>query len=56
MYDIRPGAIINADCLTVLRQMDAGSVDMVITDPPVWRGLPKHPRRKRKPQGQDRGR
>lgn len=34
MYDIRPGAIINADCLTVLRQMDAGSVDMVITDPP----------------------
>ena len=34
MYDIRPGAIINADCLTVLRQMGAGSVDMVITDPP----------------------
>lgn len=34
MYDIRPGAIINADCLTVLRQMDAGRVDMVITDPP----------------------
>lgn len=34
MYDIRPGAIINADCLTVLRQMDAGSVDMIITDPP----------------------
>lgn len=34
MHDIRPGAIINADCLTVLRQMDTGSVDMIITDPP----------------------
>ena len=34
MHDIRPGSIINADCLTVLRQMDAGSVDMIITDPP----------------------
>lgn len=33
-YDIHPGAVINADCLTVLRQMEAGSVDMVITDPP----------------------
>lgn len=30
-YDIHPGAVINADCLTVLRQMEAGSVDMVIT-------------------------
>ena len=34
MYDIKPGAIINADCLTVLRQMNAASVDMIITDPP----------------------
>lgn len=34
MYDIRPGAIINADCLTVLRHMDADSIDMIITDPP----------------------
>ena len=34
MFDIKPGAIINADCLTVLRQMEAGSVDMIITDPP----------------------
>lgn len=33
-YDTKPGAIINADCLTVLRQMEAGSVDMIITDPP----------------------
>lgn len=33
-YNIKPGAIINADCLTVLRQMEAGSVDMIITDPP----------------------
>ncbi len=33
-YDIKPGAIINADCLTVLRQMAADSVDMIITDPP----------------------
>jgi len=34
MYDIKPGAIINGDCLTVLRQMESDSVDMVITDPP----------------------
>ena len=34
MHDIRPGAIINADCLTVLRHMDADSIDMIITDPP----------------------
>jgi site-specific DNA-methyltransferase (adenine-specific) len=33
-YDIKPGAVINADCLTVLRQMEPDSVDMVITDPP----------------------
>lgn len=33
-YDIKPGAIINADCLTVLRQMEGCSVDMIITDPP----------------------
>ena len=33
-HDIKPGAIINADCLTVLRQMESGSVDMIITDPP----------------------
>lgn len=33
-YDIKPGAVIHGDCLTVLRQMEAGSVDMVITDPP----------------------
>lgn len=33
-YDIKPGAVIHGDCLTVLRQMQAGSVDMVITDPP----------------------
>lgn len=32
--DIKPGAVIHGDCLTVLRQMEAGSVDMVITDPP----------------------
>lgn len=33
-YNIKPGAVIHGDCLTVLRQMEAGSVDMVITDPP----------------------
>lgn len=33
-YDIKPGAVIHGDCLTVLRQMEANSVDMVITDPP----------------------
>lgn len=33
-YDIKPGAVIHGDCLTVLRQMEPGSVDMVITDPP----------------------
>jgi len=33
-YDIKPGAIIHGDCLTVLRQMETDSVDMVITDPP----------------------
>ena len=34
IYDIYPGAVIHGDCLTVLRQMEPGSVDMVITDPP----------------------
>lgn len=33
-YDIKPGAVIHGDCLTVLHQMDAESVDMIITDPP----------------------
>lgn len=33
-YDIKPGAVIHGDCLTVLRQMEPDSVDMVITDPP----------------------
>lgn len=33
-YDIKPGAVIHGDCLTVLRQMKPDSVDMVITDPP----------------------
>lgn len=33
-YVIKPGAVIHGDCLTVLRQMEAGSVDTVITDPP----------------------
>lgn len=33
-YNIHPGMVIHADCLTVLRQMEAGSVDMTITDPP----------------------
>lgn len=33
-YKITPGAVINDDCLTVLRQMGPNSVDMVITDPP----------------------
>ncbi len=34
MYEIKPGAVIHGDCLTVLRQMQDDSVDMVITDPP----------------------
>ena len=34
IYDIKPGAVINEDCLTVLRQMEPDCVDMVITDPP----------------------
>jgi len=33
-YDIKPGAVIHGDCLTVLRQMQDGLVDMIITDPP----------------------
>ncbi|MEG2119759.1 MAG: DNA methyltransferase [Pseudoflavonifractor sp.] len=33
-YDIKPGAVIHGDCLTVLRQMEPDSVDMIITDPP----------------------
>ena len=33
-YEIKPGAVIHGDCLTVLRQMQPDMVDMVITDPP----------------------
>lgn len=33
-YDIKPGTVIHGDCLTILRQMEPDSVDMVITDPP----------------------
>jgi site-specific DNA-methyltransferase (adenine-specific) len=34
MSNIKPGAVILGDCLTVLREMQDGSVDMMITDPP----------------------
>ena len=33
-YNIKPGAVIHGDCLTVLRQMPDDYVDMIITDPP----------------------
>lgn len=33
-FDIKPNTVIHGDCLSVLRQMDADSVDMIITDPP----------------------
>lgn len=34
MPNINPGDVLCGDCLSVMRQMDPESVDMIITDPP----------------------
>lgn len=55
-----PNTLINGDALTVLRQMEAESVDFIITDPPYGvdfqSGRVEKARRKGAAQRQDRQR
>ena len=58
---IQANTVITGDSLTVLRDMEADSVDMVITDPPygidaLRYRLPKRPKRKGQPPRKNRQR
>ena len=53
---IQANTVITGDSLTMLRDMEADSVDMVITDPPYGYRLPKRPKRKGQPSRKNRQR
>lgn len=38
-YKGKSGMMFNADCLGVMAKMDDGSVDLIVTDPPLSYGL-----------------
>ena len=51
-HDHPINAIVNSDCFRILPQLDAGSVDFVLTDPPYLGPIqrphrPHHPERQR---------